>query len=114
MPFQKGNKLGKRFGHERDAAEAGRKPKSALPDLRDLFTKVLTIQGPEGYCMAELIIAKMAEKAAKGDAKCAEFVFDRAYWKPTQKVEQVGEVPITIKVVRDAGTDYSLEAENPA
>jgi hypothetical protein len=111
MPFKKGNSYGKRFGKDKDAKEAASvsvKTRKQMPELKEMLAKILSQENANGDNIAELILAQISKKAAGGDVKAAEFIFDRAYHKPTQEIKNTGEMPLTIKVVRDAGN--SLEA----
>jgi hypothetical protein len=76
-----------------------------LPDLKEVMAKALSSE-KNGKAAIEEIIDAMKAKAAKGDVRAAEFLFDRGYGKATQDInmKQEGTAQIVIKVIEDDGT----------
>jgi hypothetical protein len=77
-----------------------------LPDLKEVMAKALSSE-KNGKAAIEEIIDAMKAKAAKGDVRAAEFLFDRGYGKATQDINmrQEGTAQIVIKVIEDDGTN---------
>jgi hypothetical protein len=59
-----------------------------LPAIDELLAKVLNEAGANGLTRAEIILRKMAIKA-ETDIRAAEMIFDRAYGRPRQQVENI-------------------------
>jgi len=76
-----------------------------MPDLKEAMAKILADE-KEGKTALDAILAAMRAKAAKGDVRAAEFLFDRGYGKPTQdinmKQEGLQQVEVIIKRKGDA------------
>lgn len=72
---------------------------SKVPELKLIMAAILSKE-KNGKNEAEAIIEKMVESAKKGCIRSAEFLFNHAYGKPTQRIEMAGEGTI-IKVVRE-------------
>ena len=70
-----------------------------MPELKLIMAAILSKE-KNGKNEAEAIIEKMVESAKKGCIRSAEFLFNHAYGKPTQRIEMAGEGTI-IKVVRE-------------
>lgn len=102
MPFKKGKSgnPARQFSKENQPLIKGRKRE--LPDLKDILSKVLGNEIND-ISVAEAIIMMLAKKAVNGDLKAADMVLDRSYGKPTQVIENTGEQPMTIKIVRTDG-----------
>ena len=75
----------------------GRPPK--LPDLDILMAEVLG-EEKDGKTAAQAILAALRAKAAKGDIRAAEVLFNRGYGLPKQKVEGTFQMlpPINIPI----------------
>jgi hypothetical protein len=65
-------------------ANCGRKPKSYHEEMQ----AILKAGWPRTQRIA--VVKKLAERAAKGDLKAAEFLFDHAYGKPKETRELSG------------------------
>jgi len=102
MPFKKGQSgnPARQFSSENQPANRG--AKRQLPDLKDLVAKVLGNEVND-VTVAEAILMMLAKKSLNGDLKAADMILDRSYGKPTQVVENTGEQPLTIKIVRTDG-----------
>jgi hypothetical protein len=102
MPFKKGQSgnPARQFSSTNQPANKG--PKRQLPDLKDLVAKVLGNEIND-VTVAEAILLMLAKKSLSGDLKAADMILDRSYGKPTQVVENTGEQPLTIKIVRTDG-----------
>jgi hypothetical protein len=59
-----------------------------LPAIDELLAKVLNEAGANGLTRAEIILRKIAIKA-ETDIRSAEMIFDRAYGRPRQQVENI-------------------------
>ena len=64
------------------------KGRPKLPDIKDLMAAVLGEEKSAGMSEAERILRAIRAKAAKGDVRAAEFLYDRGYGKPKQQVDQ--------------------------
>ena len=84
MAFTKGNKLGKKFTKENQPENPGRPPK--LPELDVLMAKILG-EEKDGKQAAEVILMALRAKAAKGDIRAAEVLFNRGYGVPKQTID---------------------------
>lgn len=102
MPFKKGKSGNPAKQFSKDYQPATRGPKRQLPDLKELVAKVLGNEIND-VTVAEAILLMLAKKSLGGDLKAADMILDRSYGKPTQVVENTGEQPLTIKIVRTDG-----------
>lgn len=102
MPFKKGKSgnPARQFTSENQPLNKG--PKRQLPELKELVAKVLGNEVND-VTVAEAILMMLAKKSLAGDLKAADMILDRSYGKPTQVVENTGEQPLTIKIVRTDG-----------
>ena len=71
-------------------ATGGGRPKK-IPNLDILLADVLG-EEKDGIEAAKAILMALRSKATKGDVRAAEVLLDRAYGKPTQKVDADVEV----------------------
>jgi hypothetical protein len=69
-----------------------------LPDLKEAMAKILADE-KEGKSALEAILAAMRAKAAKGDVRAAEFLFDRGYGKATQDINMKQEGTQQLEVI---------------
>lgn len=67
-----------------------------LPDLQMILAEVLG-EEKDGRTAAKAILMAMRAKAAKGDTRAAEFLFERGYGKPLENEGQATEMVITVK-----------------
>lgn len=96
--FQKGNKGG------------GRKK---LPDIDGLLTKVLS-EEKDGITAAEAILLRQRQLALSGDQRAAEYLMNRAYGSPQQKIDHTGEIfnqQLVVGIVQVDAPTYTSEAE---
>lgn len=63
----------------------------------------------EDFSVAEQMDMMLVAKALKGDIKAYQEILDRLEGKATQYVENKGDAPITIKVIRDGSSTSSEE-----
>lgn len=81
-----------------DAGELGivrPQPKPESMSMQDYIKSVLHIAIPgTEQTYGDVIIQKQCELASMGSAKSAEFLFDRAYGKPTQTVQVATGQPV--------------------
>ena len=68
------------------------KGRPKLPDIKELMAAVLGEERHGGVTEAERILRAIRAKAAKGDVKAAEFLYDRGYGKPKQQIEHGGSL----------------------
>lgn len=84
MPFGKG-----KSGNDKTKFKKGQsgnpKGRPKLPDLKEIVAAVLG-EEKDGTNAATSILKAMRLKAAKGDVKAAQFLFDRGYGKPVETV----------------------------
>jgi hypothetical protein len=82
-----------------------------LPALDKLLASVLS-EEKDGQTAAEAILKALRKKAANGDIRAAETLFDRAYGKPKQHLEHTGANggPIQTTVIKFI--DDSTDADN--
>ncbi len=75
----------------------GRPPK--LPDLDILMAEVLG-EEKDGKTAAQAILAALRAKAAKGDIRAAELLFNRGYGLAKQTIKHQGdtEAPVIFKI----------------
>jgi hypothetical protein len=59
-----------------------------IPALNELLGKVLS-EEKDGKTAAEVILMALRAKAARGDVRAAEVLFDRAYGKAKQEIQIV-------------------------
>ena len=87
------------------------KGRPKLPDIKDAVAKILSDE-KEGKNALDAILSAMRSKATKGDVRAAEFLIDRGYGKPNQKVENTGNQSLTIRheYSDDQGSATSSEA----
>ena len=86
------NIVGKGFDkHPENINRAGRAP---MPDLSEAIAKILN-EEKDGKTALEAILSALRAKAAKGDARCAQELFDRGYGKAKQIIESKSYVEIT-------------------
>ena len=91
---------GKPFASGKDPRRGhGPKP-GAINEGRELARKVLAEKDERGVEAAMAILRKMADKAARGDVKAAQLLFDRAWGKPEQPVTGPDGGPHIIHVKR--------------
>lgn len=64
-----------------------------LPELDALLAEVLG-EEKDGKTAAEAILKAIRLKAAKGDIRAAEMIFDRAYGKAKQFIDLKGDVTV--------------------
>jgi hypothetical protein len=102
MPFKKGKSGNPATQFSKENQPATRGPKRQLPELKELVAKVLGNEVND-ITVAEAILMMLAKKSLAGDLKAADMILDRSYGKPTQVVENTGEQPLTIKIVRTDG-----------
>jgi hypothetical protein len=69
-----------------DAYNQGLLANKPAGKVSDYFKSVL-YSVKDGVTLAERILIKQGELAEKGDSKAAEFLFDRAYGRPTQNIQ---------------------------
>jgi len=81
MPFEEGNKEGRKFSSENQPEKNGRPKK--LPELDKLLADVLG-EDKDGIEAAKAILMALRAKAVKGDVRAAEVLLDRAYGKAQQ------------------------------
>jgi hypothetical protein len=74
-----------------------------MPNLKEAMAKILADE-KEGKTALDAILAAMRAKAAKGDVRAAEFLFDRGYGKPTQDInmKQEGTQQVEVIITRKA------------
>lgn len=68
-----------------------------LPALDTLMAEILG-EETKGITVAQKILNKLKQKAASGDLKAAEMLLDRAYGKPKQVTEEIGDKVIRVKI----------------
>ena len=71
------------------------KGRPKLPDIKDLMAAVLGEEKSAGMSEAERILRAIRAKAAKGDVRAAEFLYDRGYGKPKQSIDHSGTMAPT-------------------
>ena len=72
-----------------------------MPELKEAIAQILG-EEKEGRSALEAILSAMRAKAAKGDVKAAEFLFDRIFNKPKQEISgSINSTVTQIKVVRE-------------
>ena len=86
------------------------KGRPKLPDIKDLMAAVLGEEKSAGMSEAERILRAIRAKAAKGDVRAAEFLYDRGYGKPKQSIEHGGSLntptpSVTVTVLPPTRTD---------
>ncbi len=69
-----------------DAYNQGLLHNKPTEKISDLFKSVLH-SVKNGKTLAEQIITQQAKQAVDGDLGAAEFIFDRAYGRPTQNIQ---------------------------
>lgn len=67
-----------------------------LPDLHVILAEVLG-EEKDGKTAAQAILMAMRAKAAKGDTKAAQFLFERGYGRPMENEGQASEMVIIVK-----------------
>jgi hypothetical protein len=73
------NLIGK--GFDKHPENINKKGRPKFPDISEALAKIL--EGDEdGMTALEEILRALVKKAKKGDVKCAQELFDRAYGKP--------------------------------
>jgi hypothetical protein len=87
--FKPGNNLG------------ATKNKRKLPKLEELFANVLGEEVADGITAAEIILKAQRAKAARGDTKAATFLFEHAYGKPKQFIEQLNKNEIDLRLLSE-------------
>ena len=75
----------------------GRTPN--LPALNELMAKVMGEMGESGITAMEVILKAIRSKAAKGDVRSAEMLFDRAYGKAKEFKEITGKNGQSINLI---------------
>ena len=58
--------------------------------LNELLESSITFNGKEAY-VKDLLLAKLIDKAIKGDIKSIQLLLDRAYGKASEKIEVTGK-----------------------
>ena len=69
-----------------------------IPELDKLLAEVLG-EEKNGLTAAQAILKALLAKAAKGDVRAAEVLFDRAYGKPKQQTDMnvSGSIPFVLE-----------------
>lgn len=88
-PFKKG---------EDKRRENNGRPKK-IPAIDELLADILS-EEKDGLSAARLVIIALVKKAKSGDVRAAEVLFDRAYGKVKQPIENSGNQDLTIRIVR--------------
>jgi hypothetical protein len=78
-----------KFKPGKDARREGNGRPPELPALKALLAKILG-QSKGGITQAEVILKALLRKAAKGDVRAIELLFDRGYGKVTQGLHVTG------------------------
>lgn len=65
-----------------------------LPELDTLLLDVLSNEDKGGITAAQRILHALVKKAEQGDIRAAELIFDRAYGKALQSIQQNNVVRI--------------------
>ena len=66
-----------------------------MPDLSEAIAKILN-EEKDGKTALDAILAALRAKAAKGDVRAAQELFDRGYGKASQPIEHSGNISIEI------------------
>jgi hypothetical protein len=74
------------------------KGRPKMPDLKEAMAAALSEQ-KDGKTALDAIIAAMRAKAARGDVRAAEFLFDRGYGKATQDINMKQEGTQQLEVI---------------
>ena len=74
------------------------KGRPKMPDLKEAMAATLG-EEKDGKKAIEVILAAMRAKAAKGDVRAAEFLFDRGFGKATQDIHMKQEGTQQIEVI---------------
>lgn len=74
------------------------KGRPKMPDLKEAMANALA-EEKDGKTAIEAILAAMRAKAARGDVRAAEFLFDRGYGKATQDINMKNDGTQQIEVV---------------
>jgi hypothetical protein len=79
------------------------KGRPKMPDLKEAMAAALS-EEKDGKKAIEVILAAMRAKAARGDVRAAEFLFDRGYGKATQDInmKQDGTQQVEVIIKRKA------------
>jgi hypothetical protein len=83
------------------AGESGNpngRPKK-IPAIDELLAEILS-EEKDGLSAARQVIIALVKKAKSGDVRAAEVLFDRAYGKVKQPIENSGNQDLTIRIVR--------------
>lgn len=97
--FVKGHTIGHRV-KKGDPALPGAGRKKKLPQLDVLLANILG-EKKDGITAAEVILMAYRKLAVKGDIKAGELLFNRAYGKPKEFIEQVNKNQIDISNLSD-------------
>ena len=74
------------------------KGRPKMPDLKEAMAAALG-EEKDGKKAIEVILAAMRAKAARGDVRAAEFLFDRGYGKATQDINMKQDGTQQVEVV---------------
>jgi len=72
-------------GFDKHPENINRKGRPRMPDLPEAIAKILN-EEKDGKTALEAILSALRAKAAKGDARCAQELFDRGYGKASQLI----------------------------
>lgn len=86
-----------RFKAGESGNPAGRPKK--IPAIDELLADILSEEN-SGLSAAREVIIALVKKAKSGDVRAAEVLFDRAYGKVKQPIENSGNQDLTIRIVR--------------
>lgn len=88
---------GKPFEKGKSGNPSGRPKK--IPAIDELLADILS-EEKDGLSAARQVIIALVKKAKSGDVRAAEVLFDRAYGKVKQPIENSGNQDLTIRIVR--------------
>ena len=77
-------------GFDKHPENINKKGRPKLPNLKEAIAKVLT-EEKDGKQALEIILKALRAKAAKGDIRAAQELFDRGYGKAQQFVDHTSE-----------------------
>ena len=94
-------------GFDKNPQNINRKGRPKMPDLSEAIAKILN-EEKDGRSALDAILAALRMKAAKGDVRAAQELFDRGYGKASQLIINEDKNTLTgidIKIITSEKSD---------